>query len=562
MKKVLFIVFLLFFSFVFSQEKYPKDYFSNPLKIPTYLSGTFAELRGNHFHSGIDIKTQQKEGFEVYASASGYVSRIKISHWGYGKAIYVTHPNGYTTVYAHLKKFSNKIEAYIKKQQYKKESFEIQLFPKKNDLPITKDQVIAFSGATGGFVGPHLHFEIRDTKSEKPINPMYFGIGVKDTQSPIITTLMGYSLNENSHINQIQKPVKLSFKRIKGSTFKADPITAYGKIGFGINTYDLLNGARNRNGVYSVEMRVNGKQEYLFTASSFSFFETKYINLLIDYERYNTLRQRIHKCFVNPASKLSIYQTKNYGMDIKNNLDYSATITVKDFKGNTTQLIIPIKGKKETILAEKETIITPYKIERDKFAKFTKNGVTIAFPKNTFYENTTYLNFKVDSGIAKVHKPVIPLNRKFTLTFDVSKYNEKEKKYLYIARLRKNRNSYVKTVKKQNTFYTTTKNLGSYKLMKDSIKPTVTLLSFKNNQWITNHNTIRVKIKDTGSGIKSYRGEIDGKWILMEYNVKNEVLTYDLSDKKFTTAKHQLKVTVKDNVGNTTILNRTFFRKK
>ena len=176
--------FLLFvISFCNAQIPYPQNYFSSPLDITLVLSGTFAELRSNHFHSGLDIKTNGKEGFKTYASAEGYVSRIKISRYGYGKALYITHPNGYTTVYAHLQKFSPSIEAYVKQQQYKKETFELELFPKAETLKVAAKEVIAYTGNTGGSGGPHLHFEIRD-KQERPMNPMLFGMDIKDTTKP------------------------------------------------------------------------------------------------------------------------------------------------------------------------------------------------------------------------------------------------------------------------------------------------------------------------------------------------------------------------------------------
>ena len=162
MRNTLIIVLLIFTQFIIAQNPYPQDYFRNPLEIPIILAGTFAELRSNHFHSGLDIKTQQQEGLKVFAAAQGYVSRIKISHWGYGKAIYITHPNGYTTVYAHLKQFSPKIEAFVKKAQYEKETFEIELFPSLSELKIEADEIIAFSGNTGGSSGAHLHFEMRE----------------------------------------------------------------------------------------------------------------------------------------------------------------------------------------------------------------------------------------------------------------------------------------------------------------------------------------------------------------------------------------------------------------
>ena len=547
-----------------SNPLYPANYFNNPLEIPLVLSGTFGELRSNHFHSGLDIKTEGREGLNVVASAAGYVSRIKIAHWGYGKAIYITHPNGYTSVYAHLKKFNKRIEAYIKKQQYAKESFEIQLFPSATTLPISENEIIALSGNSGGSGGPHLHFEIRDTKTEKPINPMLFGININDSKKPRINTLIGYSLSEEAHINKISKPTQISLVQLENGDLISKNIDAFGKIGFGINAYDQLDGAYNKNGLYNLEMKVNGEKMHEFNASSFSFSESKYINLLIDYERFANLKQRIQKCFVEPSNKLSLYKKSNENgyINIEDGLNYNVEIIAKDFKGNSQRITIPISGKKDSILVKDTETITPYEINRDTFNKFSLNGITVAFPKNTFY-NDFYLDFEVKDSIAKVHSPTVPLHKNYTLTFDVSNYSEIEKKQLYIASINeKGRSQYETTVKKDLYFYTSTKKLGKFTLIYDNVKPKIKLLNFKNEQWLTNSNSLKVKISDNESGIKSYRGEIDGAWILMEYEPKKNMLVYDLNDKTFSTAKHNLKVTVTDNVGNVATINTTFFRKK
>ncbi len=570
MKKLLYILFIFCNFIAFGQgnvsvnNTYQKNYFQNPLDIPLVLSGTFAELRNNHFHAGLDFKTQQKDGFNVYATAEGYVSRIKISHWGYGKAVYITHPNGYTTVYAHLQKFNKRIEDYIKKQQYKKESFEIQVFPSSKELPITKNEIIALSGSTGGFVGPHLHFEIRDTKKENIINPMLFGFEVNDSKKPRINTLIGYSLDDNSYINGIAIPTKLSLVNLKNGELLAPKIKAFGKISFGINAYDQLDGAYNKNGLYNLSMFVNGEKVHEFEASSFSFAESKYINLLIDYERLGNLNQWVQKCYIEPSNKLSLY-TKSFSkgyITIEDGLTYSVEIIAKDFKGNTQKVTIPIEGKKDTLLAVNTPKITPYKINHRQFNKFTNQGITVAFPKNTFYQDF-YLDFEVKDSSIKVHTPIVPLGKNYTLTFNVSKYSNEEKKQLYIASInKKGKSRYESTVKKDSTFYTSTKKLGNFTLLTDVDKPKISLHNFKNEQWLTHFKTLEIKISDDKSGIKSYRGEIDGEWILLEYNVKKSVLTYDFKDKVFTTAKHELKIVVTDNVGNTNTTNATFFRKK
>ena len=563
MKVRFFISFFFVFIVAIAQNKYPQNYFQNPLDIPLYLSGTFGELRSNHFHSGLDMKTQQREGLNVLASADGYVSRIKISHWGYGKVVYITHPNGYTTVYAHLKKFNKKIETYLKNEQYKKESFEIQLYPKKGVLQLSKGEIIAYSGSTGGFVGPHLHFEIRDGNS-KPINPMLFGITVKDTKAPSINTLIAYAIDSVSQVNQSNAPLQINFKTQENGDLLADKITASGKIGFGINTFDRLNGAINKNGIYSLELSINGKRVYYHNLETFSFAESKYLNLLIDYKRHAELNQKVQQCFIKQSNPLSIYKgiIDNGYLSIESGLSYTVKIIAKDFKGNQTKLIIPITGKKDSITIRKKEKTTPYLIKHKEFNTFSKNGVKIAFPKNTFYKDF-FLDFNVKDGDAFVHKRTVPLNNNYTLTFDVDSYSAKEKKQLFIARYTsKGYPIYQSTKKKEKTFYTTTKTLGKFSLLSDTKKPTLRLSNFKNEQWLTNFKRLRLKVSDDLSGIKSYKGEIDGEWILLEYSPKHSSLTYEFSDKKFTTAKHQLKVIVTDNVGNTNTIEATFYRKK
>jgi len=545
------------------QNTYPTNYFGSPLDIPLILSGTFGELRPNHFHAGLDIKTQQREGLNVLASADGYISRIRIAHWGYGKALYITHSNGYTTVYGHLQKFSDRIEAYIRKQQYKNESFEIQAYPSASELPIKKGEIIALSGSTGGFMGPHLHFEIRDSSTEKTINPFLFGIQINDSKRPTINTLVGYSLSDDSQINQINIPLQLTFKKLNNGDLQADKINAFGKIGFGVNAYDQLDNAINQNGLYSLELSVNGEKFHEFKASVLAFSEDKYINLLVDYERLDKMGQRIQKCFIEPSNKLNMYaaSVNNGYLSIEDKKSYNVEIIAKDFSGNTQKLTVPIVGKNDTILVRKTETVTPYKINYTQFNQFSKNGVTVAFPKNTFYSDL-WLDFDVVDSVVKVHSPNVPIHYNYTITFDVSKYSEEEKKQMYIASINKKGNkSYESTVKKDSIFYASTKKLGKFTLLSDKDAPNIQLHNFKKDQWITNHETLKVKIFDYKSGINSYRAEINGQWILMEYDVTTGVLTYDFKDLVFTDSKHELKVTVTDNVGNTNTLNATFFRK-
>ena len=305
MKNIFYSFLLCSCSVLFSQDKYPTDYFGNPLEIGTILAGTFGELRSNHFHAGLDIKTQQREGLKVFATAEGHVSRIKISPWGYGKAIYIEHPNGYTTVYGHLKYFAPEIEAYIKEQQYKKESFAIELFPTKDILNVTKNQLIAYSGNTGGSGGPHLHYEIRDSR-QHPMNPMLFGHHVKDTSKPRVNAVYAYSLTDSSQVNHHNDRVKIKLTKGKDGNYLAETVHASGIIGLGVNTYDKQDLAHNKNGVYNIKTYINGKQNYELDFKKFSFNESRHLNQLIDYSYFKKHKSRIQKLFKNASNPLSI----------------------------------------------------------------------------------------------------------------------------------------------------------------------------------------------------------------------------------------------------------------
>ena len=559
------ILILLFASFTSSaQNKYPTNYFRSPLDISLHLSGTFGELRNNHFHAGVDIKTKRRTGFPVYATADGYVSRIKVAIWGYGKVIYISHPNGYTSVYAHLSKFGDGIQEYVKNIQYQKESYETgNIYPAENEITVKKGQVIAFTGRTGGFVAPHLHYEIRDTKTEHIINPLLFGLKIKDSIAPRINKLIAYPIGEGSRINRSVKKQTLAIKKDSLNNYRTNRISASGSIGFGINVYDLLGKELNKNGVYSIEMKVNGKRHYYHDVETFSFAESKYINLLIDYPYFATYKNRIQKTFREKETKLNIYEdlVKDGFVDVKEGFSYKVEIIAKDFKGNRSSVKIPIIGVKSESILLQEKDTTNYKILKNKFQKFTEGGVTVAFPKNTFYKDI-FIDFSVNGKLATVHKPTIPLNKSFTITFDSTMYRKSELNNIYIANINNKKYPYYQnTRKREDKLFTTTKTLGKYTLLIDNELPKIYNLNFKNNNWVSKLNYLTIKISDTQSGIKSYEAFIDDEWILMEYDVKKKKLSYNFSDKKLVGSKHIFKLVVSDNVGNTNTYNATFYRK-
>lgn len=563
--KNFFLAILLYTSLynVNAQETYPTDVFRSPLDIPLILSGTFGELRSNHFHSGIDIKTQQREGLPVYGIGDGTITRLKVSMWGYGKVLYVAHPNGYTSVYGHLQKFSPKIEAYIKMIQYQKKSFEVEVFPDFGELSIEKGEIIAYSGNTGGSSGPHLHFEIRSSVSEKPTNPLLYGLEVADATNPTLEKLFVYPLSTDALSNQSAERIQLGFTRQKDGTFLADKVNAQGNIGIGFIGFDRQDMGANRNGIYAVSLSVNGKTYTSYDFDSFSFGETRYINTLVDYDYLGRYRDRIQKLFKSPGNNLGIYTElyNNGEIEIREGLSYTLQLTVKDLKGNEVSLTIPVEGKKEDVKIAKADNSTDTYIIAKKPNNYDLEGAKVYFPADTFYEDF-YIDLKKGKDTVTIHQNTVPAHNNFTITFDANKYSTEEQKKLFIARLdEKLRPSYSSTYKRGGTFTTRTRNLGTYTLAKDTTPPRIRTKNFKEKQWLNNYKYLSLEISDDLSGVNTFDATLNGEWILMEYEPKTNTLTYNFDDKILDQKQCELKVTVTDNVGNEETLTTTFFRK-
>jgi hypothetical protein len=563
MKKISFALLLLFCFTLVAQEEYPKDAFRPPMDIPIILAGTFGELRSNHFHSGIDIKTQQREGIPVMSIGDGTITRIKVSLWGYGKVLYIAHPNGYTSVYGHLQKFSPSIEAYIKKLQYDKKSFEVEVFPDFGELKVEKGELIAYSGNTGGSAGPHLHFEIRSSISEKPTNPLLYGFNVADATNPILEKLFIYPLTDKSHVNGNYERTQVNFNRESDGTYLADRVTALGNIGIGFIGFDRLDMAANKNGVYSVELSINGKIYSLYDFESFSFGETRYINTLVDYDYLGRNRQRIQKSFKSAGNNLGIYKElyNNGKIDINVGLSYTAKLLIKDYAGNKTEINIPIEGIKNNDVRSREKETTENYVIANKPNNFDLGSAKVYFPTNTFYEDF-YIDLKKGNDTVTIHNNTVPAHRNFTITFDASKYPKAIQKQLFIARLdSKLQPNYTNTYKRGDVFTTRTRNLGTYIIARDSVAPTILTKNFKEKQWLNNYKYLSVQIADDLSGVDTYSATLNGEWILMEYEPKRRTLTYNFDDKIADQTQCVLKVTVTDNVGNENSLTTSFYRK-
>ncbi len=558
-----FLFYLLFCSTLFAQNNFPKDYFSPPLDIPMQLSGNFGELRPNHFHAGFDFKTQQKEGLKVYASAEGYVSRIKISTFGNGKTIYITHPNGYTTVYAHLQKAVGPIQDFITTTHYKEQSFEIEMYLKPGEIPIKKGEWIAVSGNTGASEGPHLHYEIRDSKTEFIINPMLFGFdyGFRDTKKPVISGLYVYPLF-SSTVNTSKRPILLNTALQKDGTYLADKVLANGPIGFGIIANDYDDVSFNKNGVYSVNSFLNGQPKFGYQFDTHSFDDMRYVNAMIDYAKYKKTGQRVQKLFMKNKYDLAFIATDETKGQITPtpNLDNVYRIEVADFFGNKSEITVPIQYDSSVALIPAEPVVSNYFLVANKDNIFEKENASVFFPAGTFYDDFA-LNFDVRDKILYLHDDSVPAHSNFTISLIDNALSKELLEKTFIARLDGEQINYNSTFRKDSVFSAKVKTLGKYKLVTDTLAPIVSIAKPIEGKWVS-QDAIQLQISDLGSGIKTYNGFLNDQWVLFEYDNKTRTITYYFNDDFLQNGANELKVIVTDAMGNSTTFETHFFRNR
>ncbi|PVX52593.1 peptidase M23-like protein [Balneicella halophila] len=553
--KIRLIIFFTLASFaITSGQNFPKDYFSAPLDIPMYLSGNFGELRSNHYHSGIDIKTQGREGHKVYATASGVVSRIKVSPYGYGHAIYIDHPNGYTTVYGHLQRFSAKIDKIVKHYQYSQESFAIDEMLASDILKVKKGEVIGFSGNSGSSGGPHLHFEIRETESEYPTNPLLYGFDIHDDVAPVIRGLYIYPLDETAVVDGSNDKKLYRLTKI-GNTYSLQnakvPLVS-GKIGFALDTRDYMNGTRNYYGIYQLDMYVDEQLEHSFTFDKFSFSESRYLNAHIDYALYKTHKRRIHKLFHEDNHKESFTEVFNKGIYFKDKQQHSVRIDIADVSGNKIDLKFNVQAA-----VQKETpnlggpLLSYYMPNRLEIENFY-----VKIPALTFYKDIPKKEIQAipserkDSYSKQYHflDETVPLHKNITVGIRPNDIPHHLHDKAFIAR--KNGSKYRFAGHNWDGKYLTAKTnaVGDFVVLVDTIAPQISLWrgsSFKKT------GKLRYKITDNLSGIASFKGKIDGKWVLFEYDPKLNIIWHILSPEVITKVqKHKLELEVKDSCGN------------
>ncbi len=537
------------------------------MDLPINLSGTFGELRTNHFHSGIDIKTNRVEGLNIYSYEKGYISRIQVSTYGYGKAIYITHPDGKITVYAHLSKFSEKIQNYVKDIQYKRKKFAIKVYPKESEILIEKNEIIGYSGNTGSSSGPHLHFELRD-KNNMPVNPLkYRNIEIIDT---IIPSLKGVYYKELKYNNGKLEDNYSRFKKIKfiendNGKYLTDTIYTNGVIGFGVNSFDLMNNSNNVYGLNKIITKINDSVNFKINFDKFSFDEWTYINTYVDYAYFKRTNEKIQKLYIENINPLNLYDRSLGDGALKLNDSKNILINYKiilfDFNNNTTVINIPIvftDQRKEEIFQKKGNI----NIQNNLDKKIRLENYFVEFKKGTFDYNTS-LTISESNNTINIDNDTIPLRKPFTIKYSLKNIDDSRKKYLYLGmKGPKNYHYFISSEKFNDSIIGHAKKLGKFKILTDSIPPDINFYNLKNDQWISNRKKLTIKIKDNESGIKSFNGWINNKWILLEYESKKNMLTYDFEDKvNSNDSKNELVVSVKDNCGNVSMKKITFYRK-
>ena len=561
MRYYLLTIFFLYASIINSQNS--GDY---PLEIPIILSGTFGELRPNHFHAGIDIKTKGTEGFKVYSIGDGYVSRIQITHGGYGKALYIKHDNGQSSVYAHLQKFSPKIEKIVKEIQYSKESYTFRTYPSKDEIRISEKELIGFSGNTGRSFGPHLHYELRD-ELDRPINPMAFkNYSVKDTIPPVVLGLYYKLIPENSISGSNSSFNELKLKKISNNLFISDTLKTSGSVGFGINSFDRMNNTWNKMGLSNIKTNIDGNEIFNMDLNSFSYDEWRHINTFIDYPYYKNKKIKIQKLYIEEFNPLDMYK-RSLGDGVvkinETNVTYLYSVKLFDFNKNQSEILVPIQWEKQNDLSNRKLDFeNMFKVNKDSTYNFKFPGAKVSIEKNSFYTDKIIQIFE-ENNLLHVDKDSIPLLKGIAIKMDVSRYNDSIRNRTYIGRIGENKkSSFVSSKKEENYVIAKVNNLGDFVIKIDSIKPNISVIDISDNQWISNRKNLSIKISDNESGVKNYRGTINDKWILLEYNPMKGILSYDFNDNvNRDDAKNVLEIKIEDNVGNEKKLIKTFYRK-
>ena len=522
-----------------------------PLEIPLRYSGTYGELRPNHFHAGVDLKTQGREGFPVYAVEDGFLSRIKVETGSYGKVVYLDHPElNKTTVYAHLNRFSPKIQNYIKGEQYLHQTYEIQRYLRPTQITVKKGEIIGYSGNTGNSFGPHLHFEVRDRESEEPMNPLQFGLEAKDNDPPTIQGLYLYESEEPQVVTTFENRTMIALKTVKERIqySATDTISVQGYYSFGIQSFDRLDLSANKNGWYRLELKRNDSLITELTIDRFNFTENPLINRSIDYHFYETSNNRVLLTTKEASNPLGFFKnspsTELFKAEV-GKIDYWK-LTLSDYSGNTSSIDWTTKGVEEV---KKLTI---------PFGNSTINQTV----NNQFLEaqliaieNSIYsmegLDFQLTGDTLSIGPKEVLVRNPLLLQIIPKEIKQKPSwvSYAFFGQIGKKETKFICKVE-SDTLSVTLRNTGDFHFAYDSIAPVVTPRNFSSGQAINGYRYLEIEAEDKETGIKSFEGYLDGQWVLFEHEPKQNRFTFDTSDILLIPGVHTLEFEVEDLLGN------------
>lgn len=551
-----------------AQVTYPDQYFRLPLDLPMSLSGAFGEIRANHLHSGIDLRTNQEEGYPVYAVANGFVSRIRVQAYGFGYALYIDHPNGYTSVYGHLKQYNEKITAWLRQKQYEVEQFDVDLFPKPGELPVLKNDIVALTGSSGISGGPHLHYEIRNTITEYPINPLLFGYHLADTIPPHIKSLRIIPLKGRGRVNGKATPLDLQVLKTNVNNYRISslhPIELSGEIVFGVDYEDFQNGNEIPTGVYSIGFYLDNLCYSSFRMETFSFKQNKAANSILDYAECMKSGHRYVRSIVEPWNPLKIYEVvqDNGIFRFTDNQSHDVRIEVKDFHGNTSVLTIPVKSK---VVIIPPVIHTGFQkvFYGNRNNTFETPNMKISIPKGDLYD-TLYFKYSAEgtdrrllSSVYSIQDKYTPVHDYYTLSIKTKPLNPELQEKVVMVRLDDDGSLIAAGGDWLKGFMTAKVNtFGRFGVALDTIPPVIKPLTNFNKKSYLEDGVLQFRITDNLSGIKTYRGFLNGKWVLMSFDGKSSRLTLDLEGLTLP-GENTLSIELEDRVGNKTIFEKTF----
>ncbi|MDH6358848.1 peptidoglycan DD-metalloendopeptidase family protein [Parabacteroides sp. PF5-9] len=525
----------------------------NPFDFPILLSGNFGELRSNHFHSGIDFKTQGAEGRAIHAVQEGYISQASVSPGGYGNALYITHPDGTTTVYAHLQRFSDPVASSIKEQQYIQEKFAVNILFEPDQFPVEKGEFIALSGNTGSSAGPHLHFEVRDSHTKEVLDPIeYYKESITDNKPPRILGIMIYPFEGEGVVNGSRRKKELLPTAGKDGTLVINPtIEAWGKIGIGVKAYDYMNHTQNIYGVKEIVLKVDSQQVYRSYIDRFGLDKTRYINSFIDYGEWINNRSFYMKSFMEPGNRSTFAESVNRGIiTIDENRPYHLTYILTDAFGNSTEMSFQLTGKEQPIPS-------PYQQSAELFHwrsenRFGAKGIRLTIPKGNLYKDY-YFKYSVKedsttlSATHQLHDEPVAFHQTAALSLHIQHDTLTHKAQYGIVQLHKGKASWIGGHYRDGWVDANIRELGTYKIAQDKIAPTITPL--QSNTWADKHRLV-FRLTDNLSGIAHYRGEIDGQYALFEMDNRS-VITYQFDNERLSKGEqHRLKLVASDACGN------------